>query len=181
MSNNDPDAQLEYKERKHNRIVRVCKYIQENEGKMLSYGQLGRAATGSETVSASFSFVKSLVDRNIIGQQKFDPSREDRFASFSYFVKDKSWLDKEVIESPLVEKVDEPEKSSGEITAAQDVDDSIKDLTSSKIEVAPEVRLTRLDYGVVSIDEIKRIESLAREFSWTNNSDSVREFIKSLK
>lgn len=45
----------------------------------------------------------------------------------------------------------------------------------------PEVHMFQLGYQVVDVETVRMIESLASKFAWDTNSDSLREFVKSLK
>lgn len=69
-------------------------------------------------------------------------------------------------------EVTTPEKDEEVVATSQEED---------KPSEQREIHFTRLEYQVVDVETVRMIENLAREFSWTHDSDSLREFIKSIK
>lgn len=155
---------LDFMKKRNLKIERVKEFIREQPaGTKLKFedviGAAGYMTNDTKSYGAGYAFVRGLWKSGII-------EIEDTVKHLKLFTIPSDAINK--VEELPVETTPEP----GDEVVVEDKQEE---------QEQAHVTFTRLEYQVVDVEEVRRIENLAREFSWSNDSDSLREFIKSLK
>lgn len=166
---------LDFKKKRELRINRVKEFVREHPAghkfRMMDLiAAAGYNPDNPGNYASGFGFITALNKRGIINIEKTKQyGKEVTIPGDENIVKEGRQTIAEIRAEEAAKEAKETE------TPVNEPDNSVE---LDKPEV---VTFTRLEYQVVDVEEVRRIENLAREFSWNNDSDSLREFIKSLK
>lgn len=157
---------LDYAKRRKLKIERVKEYIREQPAgtKFRMEDLIAAAGYNEDQYASGYGFITALNRSGILQIEK----------TSKYY--------KEVTIPGDANKVKEPKQTIEEIRAEETKEEETIDEPADKVrDIVETPTFSRLEYVVVDTELIRQIENLAREFSWNNNSNDLREFIKSLK
>jgi hypothetical protein len=211
---------------RNNRIVGICKYIEERQGQILLGTLVAEAGgyTSKQAKGAGNKFVAELAREGIIRRILVHDSPNHMQRRYRYEVVDKSWLDKENTgvyriltqavqmrhnrqQRYLAEAAAEQTARSEAVQAAEDAKKMVHKPEDEPTEnTAAEAgtwdtggqdagseelptdnaggRYTGIQIGQMAyldMGMVREIEAKAKDWAWQNNSDSLREFVKSLR